>query len=183
MGRSAKPVDKSDSNSNAAEDDNGEEDRPWNPPAAQDWSQSEIGSRAGPRSRPGNAGGKPKVTKNGPGRARKPTAAESAWGGVDGAKDWTPSELGAEDSVSQRGDDLFRNAPNRNPEKKSWADEVEDEYTNGDHPPPAVVPEPELGGGDEDDDGWVQSAKGKGKGKGKAKSTTGWSDLTNQGHW
>jgi hypothetical protein len=82
---------------------------------------------------------------------------------------------------------MFRTAPNRDPKKKSWADEVEDEleFTNGnrDQPAPTVAPEPDLDGGDGDDGGWVQSAKGKGKGKGKAKSTTGWSDVTNQGFW
>lgn len=168
-------------------DDKGEMDCLWNPPAAQDWSQSDLasGSQAGPWSKPGKAGGKPNGRKNGAGGPRKPSPPRPTWSGTgEGAKEWTPSELGVGDSVSQRGDDVFRTAPTRNPEKKSWADQVEDEYANGDMPAPMVAREPDVKGGDEDDDeGWVKSAKGNGKGKGKAKSATGWSDVSNQGFW
>lgn len=190
MGESTKPVEKPSSDS-GPKDDEGGEDCPWNPPAAQDWSQSEIGggsrSQVDPWSGPGKSRDKRNGTNNVPRGTSKPTPARSGWGGTGGAKDWTASELGVDDSVSQRGDDVFRTSPNRNPEKKSWADEVEDEmgYANGYEPAPTVAPEPEpeVGGGG--DDGWVERGKrkGNGKGKGKAKSTTGWSDVTNQGFW
>ena len=106
--------------------------------------------------------------------------------GGGGAKDWTPSELGLNDSVSQRGGGGFRTPPTMEPGKKSWAEQVDEEYGSGDEPAPMVAPAPDLeGDGDGDEDEWVESGKrkAKGKAKGKAKSTTGWSDVTNQGHW
>ena len=193
MGESAKPVEKADSNP-GAEDDNGDNERLWDPPAAPEWSQSEAGggSQADPWSGPRKSEGKPNGTKNGSTESHNSNSAGPAWGGAGGAKDWTPSELGADDSVSQRGDDGFRNAPSRNPEKKSWADLVDD----GDEIEPAPVfspaPDPEV---DSDEDDWVATGKGrgrgrgrgkgkgKGRGKGKARSATGWSDVTNQGFW
>jgi len=110
-----------------------------------------------------------------------------AWGNTGDAKDWSRSELGLEDSVSQRGGD-FRNPPSMEPGKKSWADQVEDEmdFAGGDEPAPLIVPAPELeGGGNGNGSGWVQSGRGRGRGrgKGKAKSATGWSDVTAQGPW
>ena len=112
-----------------------------------------------------------------------------AWGNTGDAKDWSRSELGLDDSVSQRGGD-FRNPPSMEPGKKSWADQVEDgdemDYASGDEPAPVVAPPPELRGGrNGNGSGWVESGKGKGRGrgKGKAKSATGWSDVTAQGPW
>ncbi|KAF9650344.1 hypothetical protein BDM02DRAFT_1459447 [Thelephora ganbajun] len=208
MGESAKPVEESNSNPDVKDNgkDNGNDDgRPWNAPAAKDWSQSEIGggSQAGPRPGPEGAGSKPNNKDPGLGDTPDPNPSgqevrlkspvKSAWGNAGGAKDWTPSELGLEDSVSQRGGG-FRTPPNREPGKKSWADLVEDgdemEYTNGDELAPVVAPAPDIeGGGDGGDEGWVESGKskskgkGEGKGRGKAKSATGWSDVTNQGFW
>lgn len=118
--------------------------------------------------------------KNKSGATGSKNPAKPSWG--DG------NEPGAEDSVSQRGDEEFRKAPSRNPGKKSWADQVEDgdelEYANGNEPAPVVVPEPIPEA--KENDSWRESGKnkkGKGKGSGKAKSTTGWSDVTNQGPW
>lgn len=172
-------------------DDGGGKDGAWNPPAAQDWSRSEVGSvsQADPWSRRGNAGGKPNDTNNEPGGTRKSTLAKAGWGSSGGAKDWTPSELGVDDSVSQRGDDDIGNAPKRHPEKKSWADEVEEEmgYANGKKPAPMVAPEPDLWGDDGGDEGWpperVKRKRNPKGGRGKARSATGWSGITNQGHW
>ena len=191
MGSAAKPVDKS-SLDRIAEGDNGNEDRPMNPPAAQNWSQSEIGagSQGDPWSGPGKPGGKPSLAKNGPNGIRGQNPIKPAWGnnnGVGGAKDWSPSELGVGDSVSQRGDEGFRKAPTMAPGKKSWADQVEDgdemsEYGAGDEPAAMVAPEPNLDSEDEDDEGWVKRGRAKGKGQGKAKSATGWSDVS-KGPW
>jgi len=115
--------------------------------------------------------------------------AKPAWGNTGGAKDWSRSELGLEDSVSQRGGE-FRNPPSMEPGKKSWADQVEDgdemDYASEDEPAPVVAPAPEIGGGGNGNGSrWVESGKGKGRGrgKGKAKSATGWSDVTSQGPW
>jgi len=199
MGESAKPNGKSNSNPSAG-GDSGEEvsGGTWDPPAAKDCqSQSEIGgsSQAGPWSKPGEVGNKPKGKKIGRGETRSsnPVGREaplkspvnSAWGKTEGAKDWTPSEVGMDDSVSQRGGG-FRTAPSMEPGKKSWADQVEDEmdYASGDEPAPMFAPAPGLeGDGSGGDDRWVESGKGKAKAKGKAKSATGWSDVTNEGFW
>jgi len=203
MGQSAKPDGKSNSNPSVKDDSGDDKDGPWNPPAAKDWSQSEIGgsSQAGPWSKPGEAGNKPNGKKAGWGETRSPNPVgrgapvkspvkppvKSAWGKTEGAKDWTPSELGMDDSVSQRGDG-FRTAPSMEPGKKSWADLVEDgdemDYASGDEPAPMVAPAPDLEGDrDGGDDEWVEGGKRKGKAKGKAKSASGWSDVTNQGFW
>ena len=203
MGQSAKPVEKADP-SPSVKDDAGDDDGPSNTPVAKGWSQSEIGgsSQADPWSGPGKArnqpNGKPEgVETPNPKPAGRGTPVKSAvkpaWGDTGDAKDWTSSELGLDDSVSQRGGG-FKNAPSTEPGKKSWADQVEDgdemDYVSGDEPAPVVAPAPDLGG-DEDGEssGWVGSGKGKGKGKrkgkgkGKAKSVTGWSDVTNRGPW
>lgn len=191
MGGSTKPDGKSNP-SPGVKDDGGDGGELWNAPAAKGWSQSEVdgGSQAGPRSTPGKAGNKPRggKTPNPGGRGTPPKSAlKPVWGD---AKDWTPSELGQDDSVSQHGDG-FRTAPSMEPGKKSWADQVEDEfdYENGDEPAPMVAPAPDLEGdkGESDDDSWVASGKKKGKGKGKApgkaRSATGWSDVTSPGMW
>jgi hypothetical protein len=74
MGGSSKPVDKPIPNG-SAEGDNSDTDRPLNPPAAQDWSQSEIGggSQGDPWAGPGKSGGKSNGTQGdpwaGPGKA------------------------------------------------------------------------------------------------------------------
>lgn len=199
MGESAKPAGEPNSNPNL-KDDGGDDDGPWNPPAARNWSQSEIdgGSQADPWSGPG----KPEKKPNGkPGwdEMRNPNPAgrgaplkspvKSGWGKTGAAQDWSPSELGLDDSVSQRGGE-FRTTSSTEPGKKSWADLVEDgdemDYVGGGEPAPMVMPAPDLGSnGDGDDNGWVESGKGKSKTKkkGKAKSATGWSDVTNQGPW
>jgi hypothetical protein len=196
MDGSAKPAEKPNPNPNA-KDDNDDNDRPWNPPAAQGWSQSEIGggSQPDPWSGPGRTGNRPGGAKSGPSERRNPNPPKPAWGNGGEGRDWTTSELGVDDSVSQRGDEGFRTAPSKGPGEKSWADQVEDEieYANGDEPAPMVAPAPDLegDGGDGSDNGWVDSGRGKGKGKGrgkgggrgKAKSATGWSDVSNQGFW
>jgi len=112
-----------------------------------------------------------------------------SWGNTGDAKDWSRSELGLEDSVSQRGG-AFRNPPSMEPGKKSWADQVEDgdemDYASGDEPARVVTPVPEpVGGGDRNGSGWVESGRGRGRGrgKGKAKSATGWSGVTDRGPW
>jgi len=185
----------------SVKDDGGDDDSPWNPPVAKGWSQSEVGggSQADPWSAPAKVENKARGKDTGFGKPRNPNPVgrgvppkapvKPAWGNTGDAKDWTPSELGLDDSVSQRGGGGFRTPPSLEPGKKSWADQVEDEldYASGDEPAPMVVPAPDLEG-DEDaaDDGWVQSGKGKegkGKGAGKARSATGWSDVTNQGIW
>lgn len=196
MGESAGPPEKPNPDP-SVKDDDGDDDRPWNAPAAKGWSQSEVGggSQADPWSVPVKFENKSKGRDTGFGKTRGPNPAgrgvppkapvKPAWGNSGGAKDWTPSELGLDDSVSQRGGG-FRTPPNLEPGKKSWADQVEDELdrTSEDETSPAAGPAPDLeGDGDGADDGWVQSGKGKGKAKGKAKSTTGWSDVTNQGIW
>ena len=197
-GESAGPPEKLSPNPSAKEDGS-DDDGPWNPPAAKGWTQSEIdgGSQADPWSVPVKVENKPRGKDTGLGKTRNtnpvgrgvlPKApVKPAWGNTGGAKDWTPSELGLDDSVSQRGGG-FRTPPNLEPGKKSWADQVEDEfdYASGNEPSPVAGPAPGLeGDGDGADDGWVQGGKGKGKGKGqgKAKSATGWSDVTNQGIW
>ena len=198
MGESAKPVAKPDSNP-SVKDDAGDEGQLWNAPGTKGWSQSEVGdgSQADPWSGPGKVKSKPDVkpgwtkTPKGPNPTGPPlkSPVKSAWGNSGDAKNWTPSELGLDDSVSQRGDE-FRKAPSMEPGKKSWADLVEDgdemDYASGDEPAPMVAPAPDIGGDeDEDDDSWLEAGKGRGKGggKGKPKSTTGWSDVTNQGFW
>jgi len=199
MGQSAKPVEKPDP-SPSLKDDTGDDGSPLNAPAAQGWSQSEIGggSQADPWSGPGEAGNKPN------GKPRwvetpnpKPTGrgaplkspVKPTWGNTEDAKNWTPSELGLDDSVSQRGSG-FRNPPTMEPGKKSWADQVEDgdemDYASGEEPASVVAPAPDIeGNGDGGNSTWVESGKGKGRGrgKGKAKSATGWSDVTNRGPW
>jgi len=196
MGESAGPP-KKPSPGPSVKDDDGDDTGPWNAPVAKGWSQSEIdgGSQADPWSVPVKFENKPRGKDTGLGKTRNPNPpgrgvpskapVKPAWGNTGAAKDWTPSELGLDDSVSQRGGG-FRTPPNLEPGKKSWADQVEDELdrASGDESSPAAGPAPDLEG---DDDGWVQSGKGKGKakgkGQGKAKSTTGWSDVTNQGIW
>ena len=194
-------------NAESAKDDGGDEDKPWNPPVAKDWSQSEVGggSQTGPWTAPGRAENKPKGRKIGWGETGSPNPAsrgappkspppkpsvKPSWGNTGDVKDWTRSELGLEDSVSQRGGG-FRTPPSLEPGKKSWADQVDDEfgYASGDEPAPMVVPAPDLGGdGDGSEEEWVTSGKNKRKGKGKgqagkAKSATGRSNVTSQGTW
>lgn len=196
MDESAQPVGKPNPFP-SIKDDGGENDGTWNAPAAKGWTRSELGggSQADPWSTPGGSGGKPKGqgTKREEARGSNPagqgappkSAVKPAWGNAGAAKDWSRSELGMDDSVSQRGGG-FRTGPTLEPGKKSWADQVEDEMdcASGDEPSPMILPAPELeGDGDGSDEGWMESGKGKGKGKGKARSATGWSDVTNQGIW
>ena len=200
MARSDGPPEKPNPDPSVKEDRD-DDDSPWNPPVAKGWSQSEIngGSEADPWSVPVKVESKPRgrgigLSKtrgaNPVGRGAPPKApVKPAWGNTADAKDWSPSELGLDDSVSQRGGG-FRTPPSLEPGKKSWADQVEDEfdYPGGDEPSAVAGPAPVLEGEeDADDDGWVQSGKAKGKGKGKgpgkAKSASGWSDVTNQGIW
>ena len=202
MGESAGPAEKPKPVP-SVKDGDGDDDSPWNAPVAKGWSQSEIdgGSQADPWSVPVKIENKPRGKDTGLGKTRNPNPGgrgippkapvKPAWGNSGDAKDWTPSELGLDDSVSQRGGG-FRTPPTLEPGKKSWADQVEDELDreSGDESSPAAGPAPDLeGGGGGADDGWVQSGKGKGKvkgkgkGQGKAKSATGWSDITNQGIW
>lgn len=198
MGESTKPATKPDPDPSVKED-SGDEGQVWNAPEAGGWSQSEVGggSQADPWSGPGKAENKPDVkpgwtkTPKGPNPTGAPlkSPVKSAWGNGGGAKNWTPSELGLDDSVSQRGDE-FRKVPSMEPGKKSWAELVEDDdemdFASGDEPAPTVAPAPDIGGdGDKGDSAWLSAGKGRGKdgGKGKAKSATGWSDVTNQGFW
>jgi len=195
MGESAKPAGKPNSNPSGKED-TGDGDGPLNATGAKDWSQSDIGggSQADPWSGPGRAGHKPNgkpgwnATRNPKPAGRGTPLKSPVKPGWEGANNWTPSELGLDDSVSQRGGG-FRSASNVEPGKKSWADLVEDgdemDYGSGDEPAPMVAPPPDLGGDeDEGEDEWVENRKGKkkGKGGGKAKSATGWSDVS-KGPW
>jgi len=156
---------------------------PWNAPGAKDWSQSELGggSQGDPLSGPGDGGNRPNGKKPGWGETRNPDSggrgtppkpqAKPTWGATGAAKDWSPSELALSDSASQCGGGS-RIPPGTGPVKKSWADQVEDEfgYADGDEPAPMVAPAPDLeGDGDGDENGWTESNRGKGRGRGKGK--------------
>ena len=192
----------------------GDEDHPWNPPAAQDWSQSElgggsqVGAKNGPnrtngakstgfvRGKTKGGGGAKDWTRSGPKDGFNTTPAEGDGGakdwtrselgdglntapadGTGGAKDWTRSELGIGDSVSQRGDDGFRNAPTRNPNKKSWADLVEDGDEMDYNEPASLVVAPELSESEDGNEQWMnrkgrgsgRGSKGRGRGKGRGR--------------
>lgn len=200
MGESAKPVTKPDSDP-SVNGDSSDEGQVRNAPETKGWSQSEVGggSQADPWSGPGKAKGKADVkpgwieTHKGPNTTGAPlkSPAKPAWGNSGDAKNWTPSELGLGDSVSQRGDgDEFRKVSNMEPGKKSWAELVEDDdemdFATEDEPVARIAPASDIGSdGDEGDSAWLAAGKGRGKdrGRAKAKSTTGWSDVTNEGIW